>query len=578
MHDKVAAAAAAAALLRVPLNETLSDSEDDKIVLANPASSSSSTSDLPPPVLDPLTPPANKNLKRTYASQAISCSGDAAERAIEILSRRKRQRLRGDVGGGDGFRRRGLKKRKRHWGFLGKLCARETGDIGMEGIRQLGASRVFKNMKGVKVMSTWDSESFASRMPWLRSRTSVTEIIGHEELIFALTHAGMCAAFDSGCSRRLCFLNKKSGEVIISLFLNKKDDSIITVSVFNDDDFSSLRCRSTALQHIRQGEVGKSVPLFETESLKWPGFVEFDEINSKVLTFSVDKTYKVWDLTTYKCLYTISDEGIQEIKISKNVMLLVHCRSISNIRLRIIEIETGELLKDFTYLLHRNRNIHLIELFNDKLLVKQEHENLQIYDLKTSKVVNIPKSQFLTPSAFIFLYESQLFLTLRHRQVSLWNCKGELVTSFEDHTLWHPGANTNTTYITKRQDLLMSYCKADDSQNGSINISWIHSGKSVAKIPCSFPVDLQSAQFLANSGPSTTRAEEEEREGHVTEARQRLPGSGEIAPTLFEGLIGYEALSGPDVNVDNVTSLYYHEPRNEIYAGMSSGRVFVWSN
>lgn len=27
-------------------------------------------------------------------------------------------------------------------------------------------------------------------------------------------------------------------------------------------------------------------PLFETESLKWPGFVEFDDVNGKVLTYS----------------------------------------------------------------------------------------------------------------------------------------------------------------------------------------------------------------------------------------------------------------------------------------------------
>ncbi|KAL7601991.1 hypothetical protein Lser_V15G23132 [Lactuca serriola] len=26
-------------------------------------------------------------------------------------------------------------------------------------------------------------------------------------------------------------------------------------------------------------------PLFEPESLKWPGFVEFDDVNEKVLTY-----------------------------------------------------------------------------------------------------------------------------------------------------------------------------------------------------------------------------------------------------------------------------------------------------
>lgn len=67
----------------------------------------------------------------------------------------------------------------------------------------------------------------------------------------------------------------------------------------------------------------------------------------------------------------------------------------------------------------------------------------------------------MTPSAFIFLYENQLFLTFRNRTVSVWNFKGELVTSFEDHLLWHPDCNTNNIYITSDQDLIISYCKAD---------------------------------------------------------------------------------------------------------------------
>lgn len=67
----------------------------------------------------------------------------------------------------------------------------------------------------------------------------------------------------------------------------------------------------------------------------------------------------------------------------------------------------------------------------------------------------------MTPSAFIFLYENQLFLTFRNRTVAVWNFRGELVTKFEDHLLWHPDCNTNNIYITSDQDLIISYCKAD---------------------------------------------------------------------------------------------------------------------
>lgn len=73
----------------------------------------------------------------------------------------------------------------------------------------------------------------------------------------------------------------------------------------------------------------------------------------------------------------------------------------------------------------------------------------------------------MTPSAFIFLYELQLFLTFRNRSVAVWNFRGELVTSFEDHLLWHPDCNTSNIYITSEQDLIISYCKADSTDSSS---------------------------------------------------------------------------------------------------------------
>jgi hypothetical protein len=51
--------------------------------------------------------------------------------------------------------------------------------------------------------------------------------------------------------------------------------------------------------------------------------------------------------------------------------------------------------------------------------------------------------------------------------VAVWNFRGELVTSFEDHLLWHPDCNTNNIYITSDQDLIISYCKADSSDSSS---------------------------------------------------------------------------------------------------------------
>jgi WD40 repeat protein len=312
------------------------------------------------------------------------------------------------------------------------------------------------------------------------------------------------------------------------------------VSVYGSENFSALRCKTTRIEYIRRGKPDAGYPLFETESLKWPGFVEFDDVNGKVLTYSAqDSTYKVFDLKNYTLLYSISDKNVQEIKISPGIMLLIYTRTSSSIPLKILSIEDGTVLKFFNHLLHRNKKVDFIEQFNEKLLVKQDGENLQILDVRNFQLTEVSSTEFMTPSAFIFLYELQLFLTFRNRSVAVWNFRGELVTSFEDHLLWHPDCNTNNIYITSDQDLIISYCKADSSDSsseenaGSINISNILTGKCLAKIKAGdFSKQKKTWKFQST----------------ITEA------------------------------LEDITALYYDEERDEIYTGNRHGLVHVWAN
>lgn len=51
-------------------------------------------------------------------------------------------------------------------------------------------------------------------------------------------------------NKRICFLNISADEVIRSLFYNKNNDSLITVSVYASDNFSSLKCRTTPIEQV----------------------------------------------------------------------------------------------------------------------------------------------------------------------------------------------------------------------------------------------------------------------------------------------------------------------------------------
>lgn len=62
-------------------------------------------------------------------------------------------------------------------------------------------------------------------------------------------------------------------------------------------------------------------------------------------------------------------------------MLLIFTKASGHVPLKILSIEDGTVLKSFNHLLHRNKKVDFIEQFNEKLLVKQENENLQILDV-----------------------------------------------------------------------------------------------------------------------------------------------------------------------------------------------------
>ncbi|KAH1255537.1 hypothetical protein GmHk_04G011668 [Glycine max] len=490
-----------------------------------------------------------------------------------------------------------------------KLQRREISSKRDRAFTMSDAQERFRNIRLQEEYDTHDPKGPSSMvLQFLRKRSKIIEIVAARDIVFALAQSGVCAAFSRENNQRICFLNVSADEVIRSLFYNKNNDSLITVSVYASDSYSSLKCRSTRIEYvlffvfsairlswsgivgaiavveweqlqklkeipkmplfhdwnggyIRRGTPDAGFALFESESLKWPGFVEFDDVNGKVLTYSAqDSIYKVFDLKNYTMLYSISDKNVQEIKISPGIMLLIYAKASSHVPLKILSIEDGTVLKSFSHLLYRNKKVDFIEQFNEKLLVKQENENLQILDVRTFEHTEVCRSEFMTPSAFIFLYENQLFLTFRNRTVAVWNFRGELVTSFEDHLLWHPDCNTNNIYITSDQDLIISYCKADSDDSlsegnaGSINVSNILTGKCLAKIRASnsFPVDNNCS---CSDKPSRS---------YCCNSKKRKHGS-KMRSTVAEAL-------------EDITALFYDEERNEIYTGNRLGLVHVWSN
>jgi hypothetical protein len=200
------------------------------------------------------------------------------------------------------------------------------------------------------------------KMRGLENSSPITELVVAGHLIFALTQLGACAVFSRKSSQRLCYLNLKTDETIRSIFMNKSNHCIITVSCFKKDELRRLRCRSTPIEYIesKQPELGHTI--FISECLRYPGFVEFDDSNSKVLTYSaIQSRYKLWNLSNYEMLYCITDPGIVEIKMSPRNMLLIYERQQATVQLKMLDIQSGIVLHDIAYPVLPDKAVEFVE-------------------------------------------------------------------------------------------------------------------------------------------------------------------------------------------------------------------------
>nr|CAD1827276.1 unnamed protein product [Ananas comosus var. bracteatus] len=276
------------------------------------------------------------------------------------------------------------------------------------------------------------------------------EILAAKGIIFVLTVRGLGAAF--------C---RKEDEVIESLFYNKDDESLITLSLHASDNSNSWKCRTIPIESIRKNQLRARYKLFETES---GDTIEFDVVNNKALIYSArNHLYDLFDMKDYSFKYSINEGNITEIKIRNTAPETPAEEQLGgNVPLEMLSVEDGTLLKSFKTQSYRNKQISFMELFGEKLLVKQENENLQIVDVRTSELIEVVDTEFFNPSALIFLYRKNLFMCFQGTKLEVWSFHGELFTSFEDHTLRHGNVNSNNIYITDDQEIIISYCKVGE--------------------------------------------------------------------------------------------------------------------
>ncbi len=137
---------------------------------------------------------------------------------------------------------------------------------------------------------------------------SISELFScQEHFIVSLSSIGLCTSFNKSkkylkphfiVNGEITILNLSEKEKIRSIFLNSLNDSIFIVSVKEDNDCSKMKCRSLSFKALIDRDIEKHTKkLFQSFVLKWPDFIEFDELNGKIVTkHSEEKAFRVWCL------------------------------------------------------------------------------------------------------------------------------------------------------------------------------------------------------------------------------------------------------------------------------------------
>ncbi|KAL6049885.1 hypothetical protein QOT17_020158 [Balamuthia mandrillaris] len=267
-----------------------------------------------------------------------------------------------------------------------------------------------------------------------QQRNEVVELISVRHLTFAVTRYGTCFVVNFASRQLLYELNDpSSSERIRTIFWNKLTQSMILVSVTMPEEPSTLRCRAIPFVHISRSNLAESIPLFTSENITPPGFIEFDHINDIALTFSPSQgRYKVWEMKEYTPLFSIDANGVNEVRMSTGCFLIIRDQSYSQQKLTvdILSLPDGSLLRTILLKVHNKKEVEFIELVHEKLLVKTRGYNLQIVDVKTLDTREVIDTRHLNASSFIFLHSKRLFLICYMGLITVWDFEGSFVSRF----------------------------------------------------------------------------------------------------------------------------------------------------
>jgi predicted secreted protein len=353
-------------------------------------------------------------------------------------------------------------------------------------------------------MAEWSNQGYL-----FPRRSKVTDIQTIGSVVFALGRSGICTAYRRGSLAYLGVVNPDPKLLIRSLFHNQRTGELVTVSLHKEDAYASLRCHAYILTD-RGGSAHtslslKSRRLFADEDLRFPGFVEMDDVNGVIVTFdSHAHIITAHHMDTYKVRFSIKDVNIADAKLAPGVMVLLSRRVNRHVMARLVCLRTGAVIRVRRFLLHKDATVEIMELFGHTMFIKQKNHSLAIFNVQTGAMHKISQQVFQGQVTCLYVHKQRLVLALDEEQkkVTVFDLQGKVVSTLEDFALWSKGSS-NAMRVTDDQEAMISLCheidraRSDAQPSACINVASIRTGRLLARLSQSSSAPSQHNRAIA---------------------------------------------------------------------------------
>ncbi|XP_071677723.1 uncharacterized protein [Lolium perenne] len=333
-------------------------------------------------------------------------------------------------------------------------------------LREIGFSASFsrEKFKGMKKEISVDlymrknREALEEFEPFMRNRSAIVKMIPIQDILVLLSSTGVCCTVSRVTNRIIAFVTK-TGELTEDIFYNKKNNSLIVSSSTRSDSYTAKEYMSIPIGSLRtRDHTGSRV--FSSQQIKW--LLGFDATNGIALMRD-SNNHTVFDLETYSLMYKIPETDIVDILCGSQALLVMKEKRKHLLSLGIKQIDSGH---DISFIYHpMEGKLELLEIFHEKILIKERSKGLLIIDAKKQDKKEVPIGLF----EYHPLYGRNCFLTFQKDSSQLRTLNGSVVKEL-DSTLWKSRTNEHMICSSSDDDTVIYLAESKASEFGSVNI------------------------------------------------------------------------------------------------------------